>query len=315
MSHEALLDLPLTQITFAVLDVETTGNIPGLDRVVELAVVIQKGREEPVVAIDTLVNPLREMGATEIHGLTDEDVREAPTFSQIRGLLASQLAGRIVVAHNAEFDLAVLRSELGPSFGPNPLPHVCTQELHHHLRPGARRSLPQSCSTFEVEMGTPHCARDDAEATARILARQLHVARVEKKLRLLRDLKESGCGRFAASLGFPTLTQPVSMPDKTVQRPRDATTKRRSNSPLARYLDEIKGALADLHIDEEELRSIKAMREELDLDASVVRALHAGLYMAMLKRYTEEGILDETERSNLKRLHEALRTLGWAPGD
>lgn len=86
-------------------------------------------------------------------------------------------------------------------------------------------------------------------------------------------------------------------------------------SPTDQDWREVVAALSDLEIDEEVLVAISKLRDELGLGDGVVRALHAKVYSSMLIRYTEEGILDSSERATLKRLHQALQTLGWAPGD
>ncbi|MGI6566779.1 MAG: exonuclease domain-containing protein, partial [Limnochordia bacterium] len=60
---------------------------------------------------ETLVNPLREVGAAEIHGLTAADVYAAPTFDEILPELVSLLSGRMLVAHNLAFDARFLAAE------------------------------------------------------------------------------------------------------------------------------------------------------------------------------------------------------------
>src|SRR5690606_28022084 len=98
---------------FAVIDFETTGLFAGgHDRVVELAVVhvspdgVIEGRWE------TLVNPGRDLGPQHIHRIRAADVLRAPSFEQIAPQLLQLLAGRVIVAHNARFDLQFLAAEL-----------------------------------------------------------------------------------------------------------------------------------------------------------------------------------------------------------
>ena len=67
------------------MDIETTGLYPGGDRIVELAVVRIEPNEAPRLVLDTLVNPKRRVAATEIHGITDADVADAPPFEEIAG--------------------------------------------------------------------------------------------------------------------------------------------------------------------------------------------------------------------------------------
>ena len=69
--------------TLAVVDVETTG-FGRFDRIVEVAVVVMDQDDCRVLAeFDTLINPLRDVGPTEIHGITATMVEAAPTFGEI----------------------------------------------------------------------------------------------------------------------------------------------------------------------------------------------------------------------------------------
>ena len=86
---------------YAVLDLETTGLSPANHhRIVEVAVVLVDDAGQTVYEWATLVNPERDVTASEIHGLTGADVYRAPTFSQIAGQLTKLLSGRVAVAHN-----------------------------------------------------------------------------------------------------------------------------------------------------------------------------------------------------------------------
>ncbi len=59
----------------------------------------------------SLVNPQRDLGPQDIHGIQARDVRDAPTFSDRADDLAELLAGRTVVAHNLGFDSRFLAAE------------------------------------------------------------------------------------------------------------------------------------------------------------------------------------------------------------
>ena len=97
---------------YAVIDVETTGLSPAQNhRILEVAVVLADDNGNLVDEWETLVNPLREVGAAEIHGLTAADVYAAPTFDEILPELVSLLSGRMLVAHNLAFDARFLAAE------------------------------------------------------------------------------------------------------------------------------------------------------------------------------------------------------------
>src|SRR5690554_5320694 len=97
---------------YAVIDIETTGFSPAHNhRILEVAVILVDSAGNRVYQWDTLINPVRDVGATEIHGLSGGDVYSAPTFDQIAPELGSLLRGRVPVAHNLNFDAPFLAAE------------------------------------------------------------------------------------------------------------------------------------------------------------------------------------------------------------
>jgi DNA polymerase-3 subunit epsilon len=66
-----IVDSRIQETPIAILDFETTGLTPGYDRVVEVCVMRCVPGQAPRIVLDTLVNPLRAVAATEIHGITD----------------------------------------------------------------------------------------------------------------------------------------------------------------------------------------------------------------------------------------------------
>lgn len=86
MSVSSALSLPRDSLPFAVVDVETTGFSPRLhDRLVEIAIVRIGPDGSPQDEYSTLINPLRDVGPTRIHGITAADLVEAPTFVEVMG--------------------------------------------------------------------------------------------------------------------------------------------------------------------------------------------------------------------------------------
>lgn len=98
---------------FAIIDVETTGLFPdGHDRVIELAIVHADEDGRIVDRWETLVNPGRDLGLQQKHGIRAADVLDAPAFGDIAREVAELIAGRVPVAHNASFDSRFLFAEL-----------------------------------------------------------------------------------------------------------------------------------------------------------------------------------------------------------
>jgi len=159
---------------YAVVDVETTGFSPASDRVVEVAcVIVQDGHVEH--RWSSLVDPGRPIPwrASEVHGITDEDVAQAPSFAEVERELVALCADATVVAHNASFDLGFLTAL-------QPRPHLCTLALARRAFPHAPNYKNQTLRRYlEVDRDPmlrgleAHRALADALVTAAILLRCL----------------------------------------------------------------------------------------------------------------------------------------------
>jgi DNA polymerase-3 subunit epsilon len=107
-------DAPLGEVTFTVLDVETTGLSAHLgDRVCEIALLRCRGGGE-LARFQSLVDPGRPIspGARAVNGIADEELAGAPSFAEVSATVLDFLEGSALVAHNAPFDLSFLNREL-----------------------------------------------------------------------------------------------------------------------------------------------------------------------------------------------------------
>lgn len=178
----------LDALSYAVVDVETTGGSPERGhRITEIAVV--EIRDGVIVEdFQTLVNPGRHIPSriSELTGITNEMVENAPFFEEVADDLFEWLDGRVFVAHNARFDWQFVRAQLADSVGFVPDgPRLCTLQLARRLAPGlARRNLDSLASHFGIPIHSRHRAYGDALATARIFLRLLD----EAEARGIRDL-------------------------------------------------------------------------------------------------------------------------------
>jgi DNA polymerase-3 subunit epsilon len=159
----------------AFFDLETTGTNKETDRIVEIA--IARATADEVVRRSRLVNPGRPIppGATAVHGITDEMVRDAPRFGQIARGVADILAGSALVAFNGiAFDMPLLAAEMaraGVPFDPEDFEVVDPCVIFRKQSPrdlGA--ALVHYCG--EVHDGA-HRSDADVNAMARVLAAQL----------------------------------------------------------------------------------------------------------------------------------------------
>jgi DNA polymerase-3 subunit epsilon len=168
---------------FVVVDLETTGTGPSRgDRITEAAAVLltRKG-VQPL--FHSLVNPRQPIPPfiTRLTGIDDAMVAHAPTFDQIAGELAAHLAGRVFVAHNAQFDWGFLQAEFSriSDGGIESLvaTRLCTVRLARRiLRHLPRRNLDAVCAHYGIVNDSRHRALGDATATAEVLKRLLRDA-------------------------------------------------------------------------------------------------------------------------------------------
>lgn len=161
-------------MSVAVLDLETTGLLPSVDRVVEVGVVLLDERGEVEEEFCTLINPGRDIGPTSVHGIRAGDVLDAPSFSDVAPYLDHLLSGRLVVAHNALFDLRFLAREFARAGRPVPLsPTLCTMRMAPLVFGHGTRSLQAMCDFMSIPFDHPHAALADARVTAELLTRML----------------------------------------------------------------------------------------------------------------------------------------------
>ena len=109
------LRLPWGDVGIAWVDVETTGLDPATAEIVEVAVVVSPGRgEPPVLALSERVRPAHPIPpeATAVHGITDDDVADAPSWADVRPGVIKAIGERPWGAYNAPFDAGFLGLDL-----------------------------------------------------------------------------------------------------------------------------------------------------------------------------------------------------------
>jgi DNA polymerase III epsilon subunit family exonuclease len=201
----------LDECAFAVVDVETTGmRAIGRDRITEIAVVVVHGGRREVV-LDSLVNPGRPIppAICAITNITNDMVRDAPTFADMADRVVAALAGRVFVAHNARFDWNFVNAEVRRA---RDLaldgPQLCTVRLARRLVQGVRScGLDNLTQYFGFANPARHRAAGDALVTADLLERLLRLAH-EEGARTLQDVTAIAARRIRRArrkrLAMPT---------------------------------------------------------------------------------------------------------------
>ncbi len=165
------LDQPLAPTEFVALDTETNGYGGDLCEMTEVGAVLVGGGELHET-YDSLVRTERPLsrGIQRFTGITQGMVDGAPPPEEVLPELADLLEGRVLIAHNARFDVRVLRQafERAALDWPNP-PALCTVQLARRFAPLVRkRGLASLAGSLGIEVDEVHRALPDALTCARV---------------------------------------------------------------------------------------------------------------------------------------------------
>ena len=156
---------------FAVIDIETTGGNATNNKIIEIAVVIHDGIKV-IKTWESLINPETYIpsGITELTGISQSMVADAPKFYEIAKELIEVTENTIFVAHNVRFDYSFIKSafsDLGYTFTRKQL---CTIQLSKKIFPFLP-SFGLSAISQHLNIHNPdrHRAMGDAITTAKLM--------------------------------------------------------------------------------------------------------------------------------------------------
>lgn len=176
-----LADRPLTDLTFTVLDTETTGLDPATDRVVAVgAVRVVNGRLLHDEVLERLVDPRRPVPAasTAVHGITTAMVAGQPTLPEVLPDLLRFADGTVLAGHNVGFDLRFLQAAADAAGVRLDLPVLDTLLIDAALHPDHEsHTLEAIAERLGVDVVGRHTALGDALVTAEVLVRQFVLLR------------------------------------------------------------------------------------------------------------------------------------------
>ncbi len=156
---------------FIALDLETTGTLPYVDHIIEIAAVLFKDRKA-VDVFQTLVNPGIEISpeATRINGITDQMVQSQPAIEEVLESFAYFCSDYLIVAHNATFDFQFLKSVIEKHKSKAPLGEVLdTYSLAKKALPGlSNYKLGTLVRHLKIEYKTLHRAEQDARCCGQL---------------------------------------------------------------------------------------------------------------------------------------------------
>ena len=155
---------------YAILDIETTGGQFNEEGITEIAIYKFDGHEI-VDQFISLVNPEIPIQpfVVKLTGINNAMLRSAPKFFEVAKRIIEMTNDCVLVAHNADFDYRILRTEfrrLGYDFNQKTL---CTVELSKKLMPEqASHSLGKLVRSLGIPMADRHRASGDAMATVKL---------------------------------------------------------------------------------------------------------------------------------------------------
>lgn len=287
----------------AVIDVETTGLFPRRnDRVLEVAAVIVGANGSLQREFVTLVNPLRDVGPSRIHGLSSEDVIHAPKFAEIAASLVEALDGVVAIAaHNARFDREFLASEFTRAGHAFP---ECRWLCTMHLAGGG--SLTDCAEAFGISPDfEAHSALADAQAAAELLLRLL-----DDDSLLVRELAN------LPPISWPLVGAPTKRPVT-----RDEARRRRAEAPtylqrivaragdrlvpctddaaLLAYSAILTRAMEDRRLNEMETEALCEVASDWGLNRNQIIACHREYLLQLAAAALADGIITDSERRDL----------------
>jgi len=175
-TNDPSIVLASSHASFAVVDVETTGLRFDRDQILQIAVVLQDWTAHPTSVWSTYVRPSqfwsRDLGPRHVHGISRRKLILAPTTAPAMQKFAQLTSGRILVAHNAEFDTKFLQAAaLEHHVELNWAGVLCTLKLSRKLDPQREQThkLSTLCEKYGVALDQAHHAEHDARATAEVL--------------------------------------------------------------------------------------------------------------------------------------------------
>ena len=175
---------------YAIVDIETTGGRASRDKITEIAVVIHDG-QSIIDSFESLINPecYIPYGITQLTGITQEMVADAPKFYEIARQFVEITEGAVFVAHNVRFDYGFIREEfarLGFTYSRRQL---CTVRLSRKSFPGLPSySLGNLIRHFHIQVNGRHRAMADVMATVQLFERIMDQEKSEQEIKQMVNL-------------------------------------------------------------------------------------------------------------------------------
>ncbi len=183
--------MTLSDATYTVIDLETTGGANRANRIIEVCA-MKVHRGEVVGELTSLINPEMPISyfISQYTGITNEMVKHAPTAKEILPDLLRLLGESVFVAHNSSFDYTFINLELERN-GFERLENraLCTVRLARRLLPKQlKKNLGDLAAYFGIPITERHRAKGDCQATVGVLHKLIEIAQEKHRIEHLEEL-------------------------------------------------------------------------------------------------------------------------------
>ena len=291
---------PMPTQEFVVIDTETTGLYKN-DRIIEIARVVFN-REGILEEWSTLVNPSRDVGKTDLHGLTPSMLSLAPSFDQLGDDVARILNGRVLIAHNFPFDSRMLNQEFERLKMLDWISNgFCTMSAARKLLGPENVKLIKACEKLGISIQNAHSALGDARMTRKLFL-EIYDNESVATNELHFDLNNPPTPTFNRSAFSKEFVDSSSEIKNFLNRVPFPTSEEKSIS----YLTALNMALEDLNISEFERAEIDEWADRFGIIPDRQRELHEAYFQAVISAALRDGIISEGEDEILKKIAENL---------
>lgn len=207
---------PIAELNLAVVDVETTGLFAAYgDRICEIGIVLAEAGDI-AETYQSLINPQRPIttGASRVNGLTDQDVCNAPLFIELADAIHERLHNRVIICHNAPFDLGFLCIEfarIGLNLEIQAV--IDTLSIARRFFNFRSNSLPAIADLLQIHSPNAHRALGDAQTTYHVFHHFIH--RLSSNALSITDLLEPFHGGYTPQ---PEVVLPPTLLDAYLKK-------------------------------------------------------------------------------------------------
>lgn len=278
---------------YVVVDVETTG-FGKNDRIVELsAITLDASSGKVIDEFDTLINPLRDISNSNIHGINASMVASAPTFEEVAISFGNIIQGNVLVAHNISFDSRMISAEynrLGVSFDGGS--GLCTLKIT-----GAK--LAEACARYGIELSNAHRSINDARATSKLF-NYFQESKVDVSPVIISGLVGTWNPRT-----YRREHANMSGETSTIRQRRRLYFPSSVEIEVA-YLDVLDHFFEDSKLSELEILQLNELSSELGLDKSRVNQLHYDYLLSLHSAAMRDGVISEHEQALMTEIATSL---------